>query len=81
MRRMMKAMQKDGEGEDVPLKVNLELNPRHAVIKRLSATRAADAPKATLVAEQLFDNALLAAGLLEDPSKMITRLYQLLEQV
>ncbi len=79
MRRMMKAMNK--EGEDAPIKVNLELNPRHAVIKRLSATRSADAPKATLVAEQLFDNALLAAGLLEDPTKMITRLYQLLEQV
>lgn len=79
MRRMMKAMNKDGE--EAPIKVNLEVNPRHAVIKRLSANVTADAAKAGLVAEQLFDNAMLAAGLLEDPTKMINRLYQLLEQV
>jgi molecular chaperone HtpG len=79
MRRMMKAMNKDGE--EAPIKVNLEVNPRHAVIKRLSANVTADAVKAGLVAEQLFDNAMLAAGLLEDPTKMINRLYQLLEQV
>jgi hypothetical protein len=36
MRRMMKAMKKD-EAES-PLKVNLEINPRHAVIKRLFET-------------------------------------------
>ncbi|HEX2099040.1 MAG TPA: molecular chaperone HtpG [Candidatus Synoicihabitans sp.] len=81
MRRMMKAMSKDKEGEDTPPRVNLEFNPRHAVIKKLATTRTADAAKAALVAEQLFDNALLAAGLLEDPSKMIGRLYKLLEQV
>jgi TNF receptor-associated protein 1 len=81
MRRMMRAMSKDKDGEDAPLRVNLEFNPRHVIIKRLAATRANDAAKAQLIAEQLFDNALLAAGLLEDPSKMIGRLYKLLEQV
>ena len=79
LRRMMRAMNKDGE--DTPLRVNLEFNPRHVVIKRLAANRTADADKARLVAEQLFDNALLAAGLLEDPSKMVGRLYKLLETV
>ena len=82
MRAMMKAMQKDGDGEEAPqLKVNLELNPRHAVIRKLSAAKDADATKAGLIAEQLFDNAMLAAGLLEDPSTMVQRLYKLLEQV
>ena len=80
MRRMMRAMSKDKD-EETPLQVNLEFNPRHAIIKRLAATRASDTTKAQLVAEQLFDNALLAAGLLEDPSRMIGRLYKLLEQV
>ncbi|WP_221029392.1 molecular chaperone HtpG [Actomonas aquatica] len=83
MRAMMKALQKDGDtaGGPPPLKVNLELNPRHVVIKKLAASKDTESEKAGLVAEQLFDNAMLAAGLLEDPSTMIQRLYKLLEQV
>jgi TNF receptor-associated protein 1 len=80
MRRMMKAMKKDG-GPDEPVKVNLEINPRHAVIKKLATLRGTDADKAELVAEQLLDNALIAAGLMEDPSRMIARLNKLLESV
>jgi TNF receptor-associated protein 1 len=80
MRRMMRAMKKSGEADE-PVKVNLEINPRHAVIKRLAATRKSDADKAELVAEQLLDNALIAAGLLEDPSRMVARLNKLLESV
>ncbi len=80
MRRMMRAMRKPGEADE-PVKVNLEINPRHAVIKRLAATRQTDADKAELVAEQLLDNALIAAGLLEDPSRMVARLNKLLESV
>ncbi len=79
MRRMMKAMKKDEP--EAPVKVSLELNPRHAVIKRLAATREANPERATMVAEQILDNALIAAGLFEDPSKMVARLYKLLEQV
>jgi molecular chaperone HtpG len=80
MRRMMKAMKKPGEADE-PVKVNLEINPRHAVIKKLHALRTADGDKAELVAEQLLDNALIAAGLLEDPSRMVARLNKLLESV
>jgi len=79
MRRMMKALQKDGP--DMPLKVTLEINPHHAVIQRLAASRTEAPEKAKLVAEQLLDNALISAGLLEDPAPMIARLYKLLEQV
>jgi molecular chaperone HtpG len=79
LRRMMKAMNKDGA--DTPLRVNLEINPRHAVIKRL-LTAQKDAPeKAALVAEQILDNALISAGLLEDATAMVKRLYKLLENV
>ena len=78
MRRMMKAMKKDEP--EAPVKVSLELNPRHAVIKRLAALREGNPERATLVAEQILDNALIAAGLFEDPSKMVARLYKLLEQ-
>jgi TNF receptor-associated protein 1 len=79
MRRMMKAMNKDGA--DAPVKVNLEINPRHAVIKHLAAAKTASPEKATLIAEQILDNSLISAGLFEDPSKMVARLYKLLETV
>jgi molecular chaperone HtpG len=79
MRRMMKAMNKDGG--DSPIRVNLEINPRHAVIKRLFETRSAQPEKAKLVAEQLLDNALISAGLLEDATAMVARLNKLLESV
>jgi molecular chaperone HtpG len=37
--------------------------------------------KAKLVAEQILDNALISAGLLEDASGMVKRLYKILESV
>jgi len=79
LRRMMKAMNKDGG--DSPLRVNLEINPRHAVIKRLFDNHTAQPEKAKLVAEQLLDNALISAGLLDDATSMVARLNKLLESV
>jgi TNF receptor-associated protein 1 len=79
MRRLMKAMNKDGSA--TPLRVNLEINPHHAVIKRLSELQTAAPEKAQLVAEQILDNALISAGLLDDASGMVKRLYKILESV
>ena len=79
MRRMMKAMKKDEP--EAPVKVSLEINPRHAVIQRLASARTESPEKAKMVAEQILDNALISAGLLEDASSMVKRLYKLLEQV
>ncbi len=79
MRRVMKAMNRSGA--DSPLRVNLELNPRHAVIRRLHELHTANPDRAKLVAEQLLDNALIGAGLLDDPSAMVARLNKLLETV
>jgi molecular chaperone HtpG len=80
MRRMMKAMKK--EGEELPAaKYDLEINPAHPILSRLDATRQKDAALAANVAEQILDNARVAAGLLEDPRTMLNRLNQLLEKV
>ena len=79
MRRMMKAMNKDSA--ETPLRVNLEINPRSAVMKRLFETHTAAPEKAKLVAEQILDNALISAGLLDDATPMVARLYKLLESV
>ena len=80
MRRMMKAMKKEGE-ESLPAKHDLEINPAHPIIARLDTMRQKDAALAVSVAEQVLDNARVAAGLLEDPRAMLTRLNQLLEKV
>jgi TNF receptor-associated protein 1 len=79
MRRMMKATNR--RGADGPVRVTLEINPRHPVIKRLSATHTTAPDTASLIAQQLLDNALLAAGLLDDPTTMVARLNQLLLHV
>ena len=80
MRRMMKAMKQDSELA-APVKHDLEINPTHPIMARLDAMRQKDAPLATSVAEQILDNARVAAGLLEDPRTMLNRLNQLLEKV
>ena len=80
MRRMMKAMKQDSMPE-APVTHDLEINPSHPLITRLEAIRQKDGGLATSVAEQVLDNARVAAGLLEDPRAMLTRLNQLLERV
>ena len=80
MRRLMKAMKVEG-AEDTPPRVELHFNPRHAVIKHLAAAKDAKPDMAKLMAEQVLDNALIAAGLLDDPQKMVARIYKLLESM
>jgi TNF receptor-associated protein 1 len=74
MRSMMQAM-----GQDMPsTKATLEINPRHAVMHGLSDLIEADKETASLVVQQLADNALLAAGLLDNPHKMTARMNELI---
>ncbi|MFT5632464.1 MAG: TNF receptor-associated protein 1 [Rubritalea sp.] len=77
MRAMMKAM-----GQDAPeAKVVLEVNPRHQVIKNLSTLKESDAELAAMVTQQLTDNALLAAGMMENPQNMVNRMNDLLARI
>ncbi len=80
MRRILKAAGKGAEGP-ANAQQDLEINPRNAILIRLAAQRQVDSGLATKVAEQLLDNARVAAGLLEDPRAMITRMNELLERV
>jgi len=79
MRRILKAMKQDDESKGS--KVHLELNPRHPVITGLEKLRHSDASLAAKVAEQLFDNARLAAGLLDNPQSLLRRMNELLERL
>ena len=79
MREMMKAMSPGGE-EIPPVKVHLEINPRHALIRGLSAASESQPEVAKLVAAQLLDSSLLAAGLLESESALVKRGFDIMEK-
>lgn len=85
MRKMMKAMQQQQAGDTSAMgaepPVKLQINPRHSLVKNLADLRDSDQALATLISEQLLDNARVAAGILEDPSAMIQRNYKILEQL
>jgi len=76
MRRMMQALNPDEEAP--PIKVNLQINPRHALIHKLSEARSSNPDLAKLVAAQLLDTSLLASGLLDDRTSLINRGFDLM---
>lgn len=74
MRAMMEAM-----GNAAPeMKANVEFNPGHELIVNLNKMRTEDADKASLIAHQLTDNALLSAGLIKNPAAVIAKMNELL---
>jgi molecular chaperone HtpG len=78
MRQMMKAIDENFKDQ---VKVELEINPRHPLIKRLAEAKDTNPELAKLVALQLLDNALIAAGLLEDARDTVSRMNTLMEKV
>jgi len=79
-RRIMKMMQ--GPDDAMPAsKVKFQINPRHPIIHGLHKLIEKDETTALLVANQLLDNALASANLLDDPREMIARSYQALEKI
>jgi TNF receptor-associated protein 1 len=88
LRRMMRMVEASAgkEGEALRLeahmlpKQTLEVNPSHPIITRLHAIRTASPDLALIAAEQLVDNAMVAAGLVDDSRVMLPRLTALLER-
>ncbi len=62
-------------------KKNLEINAKSSLIRKLSALRESDPELAGEVAEQIFDNARIQAGLLVDSQKMVSRNYRILDKM
>jgi molecular chaperone HtpG len=77
MRQMMKAMDENFKDE---IKVELEINPRHPLVKKLAEAKDSNPELAKLVALQLLDNSLIAAGLLEDARDTVSRMNKLMEK-
>ena len=77
---MMKALNRDGMAGPDPMP-DIEINPDHALIVSLSKLSASDAELGKVVAQQVADQALAAAGLLDDPRMMLGRMTTLLEKL
>jgi molecular chaperone HtpG len=77
MRQMMKAMDENFKDE---IKVELEINPRHPLVRKLAEATEANPDLAKLVSQQLLDNALISAGLLEDARDTVSRMNTLMEK-
>lgn len=79
MQRMMMSMGQSAGG-DMGKMMTLEINPRHPLIKKIDFLRTNDEPFAKVLAEQLYDNTLIAAGILTDPRSLVKRMNQLLSR-
>ncbi|KAL0839468.1 hypothetical protein ABMA28_016177 [Loxostege sticticalis] len=60
------------------LRPQLEINPKHPIIKKLHKLVSSDKELANMVAQQLFSNAMVTAGLIMDPRNLITHINDLL---
>ncbi|XP_070554261.1 heat shock protein 75 kDa, mitochondrial-like [Ptychodera flava] len=72
-----------GRSEEEKLQVlqpTLEINTSHPIITKLFELKTSDPMLARLVAEQVYDNAMIAAGLMDDPRSMLNRLNDLMSR-
>ena len=60
----------------------LEVNPKHPIVKNIALLAAKEEAKDRVkqYCEMLFDQALLAEGVIEDPAKLVKRIQELLTQ-
>ena len=80
LRRMMRMVDaSDGTRDTMPLpRQNVEINPSHPIIVGLYNIRETEPLLAKVLAEQVYDNCLVAAGLLDDGRTMLPRLNDLM---
>ncbi|EDV98046.1 heat shock protein 75 kDa, mitochondrial [Drosophila grimshawi] len=62
------------------LQPELEINPKHPIIKKLHSLRTSEPELALLITKQLFANAMVGAGLAEDPRMLLTNMNTLLSK-
>lgn len=63
------------------LPCSIELNSKHIIITQLHKLIDFNRPVAEIVAKQVYDNACIAAGIVDDPRIMLDRLNKLVESV
>ena len=60
------------------LQPTLEINPKHPIIKKLQDLKTSNPKLATLVTEQLFANAMVSAGLVDDPRTILKSMNEMI---
>jgi len=78
MRRMM-SMVESGNAPVLPPQ-KLEINAGHQIIRSLAQARSAQPELAAMVAQQVFSNALVTAGLLDDPRSMLNNVNSIMAE-
>jgi molecular chaperone HtpG len=80
MERVLRAAS-HSEVVDMSGKKNIEINPANELIRKLSRLRETDRDFARDIAEQIYDNAMIQAGLVVDSQQMVSRNYRILEKL
>ena len=75
MKQMMQQMNPDFSQSQ---SIKIEINPRHELIRKLQEVRQSRVDLAPMIAEQIVDNALLSAGLLDESKNMVNRVYDIM---
>ncbi|SOV78035.1 heat shock protein 90, putative [Plasmodium sp. gorilla clade G3] len=88
LRKVMKATMKNADFNDSTnnnnmnmfqnLPATLELNPSHTIVTSIYHLKNTNEEVAKLLVQQLYDNACIAAGILEDPRSLLSKLNELL---
>lgn len=74
----MQQLAKTSEERAQILQPTLEINAGHVLVKKLNQLRIDQPDLAQMLLDQIYDNAMIMAGLNEDPRPMVTRLNELL---
>merc|ERR1711957_627727 len=77
MMKQMMAGKEDTGMNNIPM--TLELSPSHHIVTTLNIIKDSNEPVARIAVEQLYDNACIAAGTLDDPRVLMSRLNKVLE--
>ncbi|NXG07998.1 TRAP1 protein, partial [Sakesphorus luctuosus] len=77
----MQQLAKTQEERAQLLQPTLEINTGHTLIKKLNELKDSQPDLAQLLLDQIYENAMIAAGLNEDPRPMVSRLNELLTKI
>ncbi len=79
---MERIMQAQGDsGLAMAGKKDMEINPASPIIRKLADLREEDGEFASMLVEQIYDNAMIQAGLLVDSQEMVGRSYRIMERI
>eukprot|EP00123_Amoebidium_parasiticum_P006975 comp17791_c0_seq1/m.17845 comp17791_c0_seq1/g.17845 ORF comp17791_c0_seq1/g.17845 comp17791_c0_seq1/m.17845 type:complete len:704 (-) comp17791_c0_seq1:384-2495(-) len=77
MRKMLKLIDPNRVSGMPP--ANMEINPNHEIFKKVAEVKESNSDLAGRIVRQIYDNALISAGLMDDPRVMLDRITSLMQ--